>query len=597
MNLDQIMTLIVLALMVVTLLAEWLPVGLVGIMAPLVLVLTGTIESQTMWSGLSQPAVIAVAGMFVVSAAVSRTGALGFIGDSFAHLGRSGMKRILGPMMLVVAVLSAFINNTTVVLVMIPVVLTMCERLKQAPSRFLIPLSFASIFGGLVTLVGTSTNVVIAEAGRAAVEEFAPGYSFAPGMWAFTPVGVILLCAGVLYMVTLGQRLLPRRGGLTVPLGRGVPSEYVTEVEILPGSGLSGRTIADIQERFHGLRVLQVIRDDVILPPAGDLEIRENDVLLVKGRASDIVEIGTGGGASLLPDVSPKDVRTRDVNTTLAEVIVPPGSRWVGRPVKEIGFRSRYGVSVIAVQRHGHHVRQKVGDLRVEPADIILLQGPLENLRNLRVSDNLILIEGVGKDIKLKSRAPLALVGLVLFVGLISTGLLHVATAAVLSATFVVLAGCITLKEAFDSVDWNVIFILAGSLVLGDAVNRVGLDAMAAEGIKETIAGLPPSLVVAVFFGLAAFLTDLITNGAAAALLVPLAVQTAVQLETSPEPVLMAVAYGASSAFLTPIGYQTNLLVYAPGGYRFRDFLRVGLPLRILFWILVAVFVPLFHPL
>jgi len=597
MSTEAMVTLAVLLGTIVALIREWLPVGLTAILAPLALVLLRILEPQEMWLRLAHPAVVAVAAMFVLSTAISRTAALNFLADGLSEVARRGQRYVLMVLLMMVAVMSAFTNNTTVVLICLPVVLTLCDRMDQPPSRFLIPLSFASIFGGMMTLVGTSTNIVVAEEGRRAVRASFGGQAlFDPGMWDFAPMGGVFLIAGLAYLVILGPKLLPDRVALSMTLSRGVPSEYFTEAEIKSGSSMAGKTLGDVAGRYK-LRVIQLIRDAVILMPEQTEILREGDVLLLKGAPSQIADFSTGTGAELLPDIESEDVSTRGVDMTMAELIVPPRSRWLGRPVREIGFRSRYGVSVIAVQRQGHHVRQQVGDLRVEPADMLLVQGTLESLRNLRISENFILIEGVGDHLPARRRAPVALLILAAFILVVTTGLLDIATGAVVAAAAMVLFRCLTCQQAFDSFDWNVLFMLAGFLALGKALENVGLDQAIAGQLMSLLDGAPGWALIGMIYMLTAFLSDVLSNTAVAALMVPIVVQAAQLQQVRPEPLVMTVAFAASAAFLTPMGYQTNLLVFGPGGYQFRDFIRIGLPLRILFIILAAVFIPHFYPL
>ncbi|MAG56460.1 MAG: hypothetical protein CMJ83_09230 [Planctomycetes bacterium] len=601
MDAPKIVTLLVLLLAVLALMREWLPVGLVAILAPLSLVLLRCfldlrlIEPEQMWAGLGHPAVVAVGAMFVVSAGLSRTGAVGFLGHGLSRLASTGRRRIVGTMMVAVAVMSAFINNTTVVLVCLPVVLAMCERIDHPPSRYLIPLSFASIFGGMMTLVGTSTNLVVAQVGRTEVQEVYQEDLYVPGMWDFFPVGIVFVAVGVVYMIFFGLRLLPDRVALSMTLARGMTTEYVTEAEILQGSALVGRKLGDVAGKYQ-LRVLQLIRGDVIEIPDKETLLEAEDILLVKGRASQIIDLSTGSGTALLPEVDAADMKARQVGMTLAEVIVPPRSRWVDKRVADIGFRSRYGVSVIAVQRHGHHIRQKVGELQVEPADMLLVQGTVPSLRNLRSSENLILIEGVQEEVKVRRMAPLALLVMGGFVFVVSTGILDIATGAVTAAAAMVLTRCLTLREAYQSADWNVLFLLAGFLAMGVALNEVGLAADAANLLLGIASDQPLWLVIGGLYLVTATLSDVLSNTATAALMIPIVVKTAYLMEANPEPFLMTVAFAASAAFLTPVGYQTNLLVFAPGGYRFKDFIVVGLPLRVVFTLLAAVLIPVVYP-
>ncbi len=595
MSTDAVLTLVVLLAATAALIFEWLPAGIVALSAPLVLVVTGVLEPDKLWAGFAHPAVIAIAAMFVVSAGISRTGALGFLGEELSNtVAARGQRYILLLMMFSVALISAFTNNTTVVLVGLPVVLSMCEKIGHPPSRYLIPLSFASIFGGMTTLIGTSTNVVVAEVGRKVVKETYGADLFNPGMWDFTPMGGVFVVAGVLYMAFLGVRLLKDRVALSMTLSRGVPSQYVTEAEIVPGSSLIGRTLGEVARKYE-IRVMQLVRDDVIEIPKTDTPLQVGDALILRGAPNQIVQLGETG-ASLLAGAESEDVRTRGIDVTLAEVIVPPGSRWIDRRVSEIGLRSRYGVSVIALQRHGHHVRQKVGDFRVESADMLLVQGTVESLRNLRASENLILVEGVEGEVQTRTKAPVALAILLGFVLLVSTGFLHLATGAVAAAAAMVLFRCITPQQAYNSFDWNVLLLLAGFLGMGTAMEQVGLAAKAAEGLMAVLSDAPFAVVVIALYSLTAFLSDVLTNAAVAALMTPIVVRAAKLMEVAPEPFLMTVAFAASAAFLTPVGYQTNLLVYGPGGYRFQDFVRVGLPLRVLFILLAGILIPIFYP-
>ena len=597
MSMDAVITLLVLFATVMVLVLDLLPVGLTAILAPLLLVLLRVLEPQEMWSGLAHPAVVAVAAMFVVSAGISRTGALGFLADGLSTIAQHGRTYLLIVLLIVVAVMSAFTNNTTVVLICLPAVLAMCERMEQPPSRFLIPLSFASIFGGMMTLVGTSTNIVVAEEGRKAVQAANNGQVlFDPGMWDFAPMGAIFLVVGLTYLVIVGPRLLPDRVALSMTLSRGIPSEYFTEAEVHAESSLIGTSLGDVASKYK-LRVVELIRSGVVRVPDPKRTLQADDVLVLKGSPKQIADFSSGSGAGLLPGIETEEVATRSVDMTLAEVIVPPRSHWIGRLVREIGFRSLFGVSVIAVQRHGHHVRQMVGELKIEPGDMLLVQGTVESLRKLRLSENSILIEGSGGHAPVRKKAPLALAILALFVLLVATGLLDIATGAVFAAALMVVCRCQTLQQAFDAFDWNVLFMLAGFLGLGVALDKVGLAQDAAEWLMLLLRDRPAWMVIGAIYVLTAFMSDVLSNVAVAALMIPVVVQAAKVHDARPEPFIMAVAFAASAAFLTPVGYQTNLLVFGPGGYQFKDFIRIGLPLRFIFIFLAAIFIPIFYPL
>ena len=595
MPLDALLTLAVLIAAVVVLNRESVPVGIVALAAPLVLVVTGVLEPGEMWSGFAHPAVVAVGAMMIVSAGISRTGALESIGHGLARLHEHGERYVLFALATATALMSAFTNNTTVVLVCLPIVLTLCQRQGYAPSRLLLPLSFASIFGGMTTLVGTSTNIIVAEVGMTEVQAVYGKTLFEPGMWDFTAMGSIFAVTGIIYLVVMGPKLLPHRVALSMTLSRGTPTEYFTEADVTPGSSLVGKTLGEVVERY-GIHAVELIRHDVVEAPMPETELAAGDIILLRGAPAEILDFSSRSGAALLPDLKAGDITTKGVDLTLAEVIVPPNSRWIHRRVDAIGFRARFGVNVIAVQRHGHHVRQKVGELRVAPADMLLVQGTPESLRNIRTEGGLILVEGVDEEVPFRDRAPHALGILLLFVALVAILHVDLAVAAMAAAIGMVLVRCLTMQQAFSSFDWNVLFLLAGFLSLGTALEKSGLAHDAAEVVMTTLADAPPWVLVASLYLFTAFLSDLVTNAAVAALMCPIVVQTAKLMDTAPGPLLMTVAFAASAAFLTPMGYQTNLLVYGPGGYRIIDYLRLGLPLRFIFAVLAAALIPVFYP-
>lgn len=583
---QETFTLVVLGASLLLLVLERGPMGVVALLGATALVVGGVLRPDELLAELAHPAVVVVGAMFVVSAAIGRTGALSFLGDGLSEIAeRRGSPYLVVVVMLATGLVSAFTNNTTVVLVGIPLLLAVCERARIPPSRLLIPLSFASIFGGCLTLIGTSTNIVVAE--------LAPA-GHRPAMWDFAPMGAVFFLLGVLYMATIGLRLLPDRVALSMTLSRDVPTEYVTEAEVLEGSPLVGRRLGEVADRY-GVHVLQLVRHGIIEVPSDDAVLEPGDVLLVKAKPTRLADF-TGTGAALRSAERGAPVPTREVGVTLAEVIVPPGSRWIDRRVREIGFRSRYGVDVVALQRHGHHVRRRVGDMRVQPGDMLLVQGAVENLRNLRASDNLILIESVEPRLPSRGKARTALLVLLGFVALVTFSDLGLPVSALLAATAMVLTRCLTFQQAQQALDWNVLLALAGFLAMGRSLEVTGLADRAAQAGVTALDGLPPGVVVAVLYAVTAFASDLLSNAAVAALMVPIVVKAGRLLEMAPEPLIMTVAFAASAAFLTPVGYQTNLLVYGPGGYRFSDFVRVGLPLRLLFVVAAGLFLPLFHP-
>ena len=618
MSADQIWVLLTLVGALVFLIAEWLPSGITGllIMAALILgdvvVSGGIMPSDDIFASLTNHAVLAVASMFVISAGITRTGAVGLFANSIIDRPGSNSTRLYILVLLFVMVASAFMNNTPLVLIFMPLVIGLAERSREAPSKMLIPLSFVSIMGGMCTLIGTSTNIVVASS----ISDVSDG-DFELGMFDFLPMGIVLGSVGAAFLLLFGKRLLPDRASLGLSMDRGIATEYMTELEVSPGSDLVGATISDVFPPEKNIRVLQLIRHDVIRPARRDLSLSEGDLLLVKGEPAAIMAFHQRGDTRFLPAINvdeDADVPSPDgkpekprratgrrepkkVEVTLAEVVLTPGSRWVGRRVRDVKFRERYGVSVFAVQRHGSHLREKVDELRLRTGDILLVQGSLEDLANLRASDNLLVIEGVELSIPHQVRAPIAVIAVLAFVGIagFAPGMVHVAALA--SALIMVLGRCLTGREAYHSLDWDVLFLLAGTLALGAAFERCGLARESADLVVSTFGPMGETAVIGAIFLFTAAITQILSNNAAAAIMAPLAYQTGLVFpeSDSPMPFVMAVAFGASCCFLTPVGYGTNLLVYGPGGYKFTDFLKIGIPLTLIFFVLATLLIPIIY--
>jgi di/tricarboxylate transporter len=587
---------LVLGGMILALLLERPPAGVVGALTAAALTAAGIVPVEKTLALLGSETVVAVGAMFVIAAATSRTGALDRLVDLAVRAGAKGRRSFTLWIVIVPALASAGINNTAVVLIFMPIVMAACDRLGEPPSRFLIPLSYASILGGCLTPIGTSTNLVAAAAAREALR--AAGLPpFEPTFGAFLPLGLVLLVVGAAYLVVGGRRLLPDRVALSAALGE-ADVEYVTEVEAGPGSRLIGRPLGELMHRPGGaLKLLQLIRDAVVQTPDPNVRVEVGDLLVLKGSPDEIVGLHRDAGTRVLPSLEDggEELRGRTAAVTLAEVMIAPGSRWLGRHVREIGFRREHGVAVIAVQRHGRHVRAGVELLRLGVGDALLVQGPPEAVRALRTSADLVVIEGVERRVVDRARAPFAWIGLAAFVigaalfpG--ATGIVALSVAAGLVAT-----GCISPQEAGRAPDWNVLLLLGGSLVAGEALVRSGLAAEAARLVAATGSADPRPALAAVYV-VTLVLTEFLANGTAVALMTPVAVAAAARLGVSPQPFIMATAVAASCAFALPTGYQTHLFVYGVGGYRLRDFLRIGAPLDLVIGAAAVLCLPFFHP-
>ena len=589
---DAVLTLIVLVATVLLLVTEWLPPAVTGLCVIVALVVTGVLPSQQAFAGLTNPAVITVGSMYVISAAVARTGAAALVADRLALASRGSPHRAFQLLLLATLVLSGFVNNTPLILIFVPLVLGLAGKMEEAPSRLLIPLSFVSILGGSATLIGTSTNLIVASSLREV-----SGGEFELGMFDFAHLGLVLAVAGGAVVVLLRKRLLPERPSLGLLTQKGVAVEYLTEVGVVAGDRFVGRTLGQLDaERVlaEGLRVLQVVRGEVIRRPDADVRLEEGDLMLVKGEPEAVLELRLTEERDAARDHRSESVR--GVGLTIFELVVTPGSPWIGRSVSDLGLRDSYDASVFAVQRHGAHLREQIEQLLLQPGDVLLLQGSESSMRRLRDASGVLVVEGVDHVARDPRRVPMVAIALAGFVALTVTGWMPIEVAALTAALFAVITGCVSVRRAYEAIGWDVLFVIAGTLALGGACVETGLASLAAEEVVRVAAPYGTRAVLAVVLVFTALATQVLSNNATAAVMTPIAVQLAAELgATSPLPFVMAVAFGANCSFLTPVSYNTNLIVYGPGGYRFWDFLRLGLPLAVVFLGVAILLLPVLY--
>lgn len=586
---DAIGTVVILVGVLVLLITEWVPPGITGLITILVLALTGIVPSADAFSALTNDAIVTIACMYVVSTGIARTGAAAAIANRIADRGGSALTTYHA-LLLVTLVFSAFVNNTPLVLIFMPLVLGLASRMGEAPSRLLIPLSFLSILGGMCTLIGTSTNLIVASS----LQEASKG-ALHIDMFDFSRLGVVLAFSGALLVLVFRRKLLPIRPSLGILTRQGVAVEYMTEVEIGEGSPLEGQAIEQVLgENLLGeaIQILEVVRGDVIRVPRRSLHIQKGDLLVVKGTPEAILELRQSEERRV-PGASDS---VRRVAMTLFEVVVTPNSPWIGQRISGLELHDRYGISVLALQRHGSHLREKIGRVRLVTGDVLLVQGPQGSLERMRTLRSVLVVEGVEHLMRDSRKAPLSIAILVSFVALAVTGLVSIPVSALLAALLMVLTGCLSTRAAYESIGWDVLFLLGGTLTLGYACERTGLAEATAQAVLLAAEPFGLRAVLAVLLIITTLLTQVLSNNAAAALMTPLAYHLGVDFEgASPMPFVMAVAFGANCSFLTPVSYNTNLLIYGPGGYRFRDFFRPGLPLTVLYITLATLLLPVLY--
>jgi di/tricarboxylate transporter len=574
-----------------------LRVDVVALMVMAAVILLGLVTPQEGISGFANEATITVAAMFILSAGLLRTGAIDILGRWVGRLAGKSEFRLLLVACLLVVPMSAFINNTPVVVVMIPMVLGLARERSVAPSRLFMPISFASQMGGTLTLIGTSTNLLVAglilDMGLDRIRLF-----------DITPPALVLTAVGLAYLLTVGRWLTPSREAATDVMERYELRDYLSVLVVEKDSPLAGRTLRE--SRFgatHGLEIVGIDREGQRLQaPGAHTVLQVGDHLLVHGKIPDIARISgidhlrlAGARKQLGNDEGTDDVGSSE-ETPLAEIIVPPRSPVVGRTLRELGFRGRYGVSVLAVQRHGESLHERIRDIVLQPGDILLAQGTPRQLRDVHRTGHLALLGGVDLPAKRVRKLKYSVPILVAVVLLAATGVTTILVSAILGVIAMFVTGCLTPDEAYREVDWMVIVLLGSLIPLGIAMQNTGTAVFIAGGILRLTAPLGLLGVLAAFYLLTSLLTELISNNAAAVVLTPIAVATGLALDVSPLPFVIAVMLAASNSFLTPIGYQTNTFIYGPGGYRFSDFFRVGAPLSVLLLVAATLVIPMFFP-
>ncbi|MFC6940406.1 SLC13 family permease [Salinirubellus sp. GCM10025818] len=534
-------------------------------------------------SGFASSATLTVLAMFVLSAGVQRTGIIQILGRRIARFTRDSLSRQLGATMTLVGPISGFINNTAAVAILLPMVTDLAHEGGTSPSKLLIPLSYASMFGGMLTLIGTSTNILASDIVAR------PQYLGRPfSMFEFTALGLVVSVAGFVYLLTVGRWLLPERiraqDDLTEEFGM---AEYLTEVVVREDSPLVGETVqSGLEETDFDVDLVQLIRgNQVFLEPLAPKVIQAGDVFAVRTDRDTLVELLDVEGLDLLPDVTvdEDELEQAEEQENLVEVVIAPGSFLAGETLASTNFRQRYDATVLALRRGGDVIRQRMDNLRLRVGDTLLVQATGDSVDRLNTNRNFIVAQEVERPDFRRSKVPLA-VGIVAgVVGVAALNVLPIVVSALAGAVLMVVTGCLKPAEVYDAVQWDIIFLLAGVIPLGIALERTGGADFVAELIVGTSGSLPLLGVLGLMYLVTALLTNVISNNASVVLMIPVAFETARQVGGDPFAFVLAVTFAASTAFMTPVGYQTNLFVYGPGGYRFTDYVKVGTPLQLLF--------------
>lgn len=579
---------------------EWVAADVVALGFLVIMIVTGLLSASEAFAGFGSDTVFTLMGLFILTAALQRTGVVEMTGRTLLRYTGDKPQRLVAMIMVATSSLSSFMSNTACTAFFLPITLGLAERLRVSTSKLLMPLAFASILASSITLVATSTNIV--------VNGLLKRYDLAPmGMFELTPVGIPIAITGILYMLTIGRRLLPDRA-VRDDLGQLGNRLYLTELVVLPNSPLIGKTLAE-NSLSHDLdlNVVRMVRkDNRSLPtanrrlaPRTGRRLRAGDVLLVEGDRNALLRSNAAAGLELRGDLKLNAPQLQDNDLQVLEVILMPNSPLIGVTLAQYRFHERYGLQVLAVYRHGETLQRKISQMPMRVGDVLLIQSERANLANLAALEEERLFHVLGavnQESYQRERAPYAIAAFIGALGLAAFEVVPLAVAVLIGTLAVFLTQCISVEEAYRKVEWRALVLIGSMLALGTAMEKTGTAAYLAGEIVELAGRTNPLLLLTGFFVLAVVLTQPMSNQAAAIVVVPIAIQTAVQLGLNPRTFVMMIAVASSTSYLTPLE-PSCMMVYGPGNYRFSDFLKVGSLLTLIVYAIAILLVPIFWPL
>jgi di/tricarboxylate transporter len=582
---SAILTLTVVAIMFILFLRETFPTEVVAITGAALMLGLGLLPYEDALQVLSNPAPWTIAAMFIIMGALVRTGALEAFTGQADRIAQTNPALAIVLLMTFVVLSSAIVSNTPVVVVMIPVFVQLAKTMGIASSKMLIPLSYAAILGGTLTLIGTSTNLLVDGVARA---QGLAGFT----IFEVTPLGIILVIWGMIYLRFVAPMLLPDRESMTDLLSDRSRMKFFTEAVIPPESNLIGREVTGVQLfKREGVRLIDVIRGDRSLRRnLQGVELAVGDRVVLRTQITELLSLQRNKELKRVDQVSA-------VETTTVEALITPGCKMIGRSLESLRLRRRFAVYPLAVHRRNQNIGRQLDDLIVKVGDTLLLEGAPADIQRLSIEMEMVDVSKPSARAFRRSHAPLVIAALIGLVTLAALGVAPIFLLSILAVSFVLITRCIDAEEAFSFVDGRLLALIFSMLAIGAALEASGAVALIVNAIAPALGNLPPFLIIWAIYLLTSVLTELVSNNAVAVVVTPIAIGLATALGIDPRPLVVAVMVAASSSFATPIGYQTNMLVYGPGGYKFTDFMRVGIPLNLSIGVLASAVILILWPL
>ena len=579
-NFEVVISLILLVTMIIFFITEIVPIEVTALSTAVLMVILGVLPSKEFLNILSNPAPWTIICMFVLSGALVRTGVLDKVGDFISSNTKKSPLFVIFLLIVITIILSAFINNTPVVLVLIPIVLKLANEMKISASKLLIPLSYLAIMGGMLTLVGTSTNLLI--------DGVAQSYDLEPfGMFEITPIAAVLAIIGVIYLFLFSSILLPERGSMSDILSGRDSMSFLTEVVIPRGSPLIDKisTETNIFNR-DGMRVINILRNDNSLGSnfSDEISFKAGDRIVLRTQMDELISLKESNDLRMVDTLTSKQ-------TITVETLVPPGCRIVGRSLGSLRLRRRFGVYALAIHRRNRNLSKQLENVVIKVGDTLLIEGAIEDIQKMATDVDLVILAESNVRAYRRKHAPLVLsafIGLILFSSL---GLAPLFVLAITAVVFVLCSRCIDIEEAYEFIDGKILVLIFSMLAIGRSLELNGLISGLTNVVDPYLNFLPLFVIIWFLYFLTSVLTETISNNAVAVVITPFAITLASSLGYDPRAFIMVIMIAASASFATPIGYQTNTMVYAAGGYKFTDFIKVGLPLNLIFGIVTSIII------